>query len=265
MELHGALEGVRGRTADLGTKVRHDNQIEDPVAFTRRTRLGALIVVLALVGGVTAAGIASGAQSGVAENAAAEAKGSAADAAAPALAPAPAEEPRPTPVDTIAPVAVDPDVQKQLAYVLAHWSHYNLDDYGQVGDNDCVNFASQSLIERGWKMDDDWWSEGTGRDFTFSKAWVSSTAFRDYLAESHRATALTDQQRDQVKLGDIVQFDWDDSGDRDHTAIVTRIDQVGGGIRIYYGGHTDDTDFRSVDWAITVNHPGATAYYWSVP
>lgn len=233
-------------------------------------RLGALIVVLALVVGVTVAGIVSGQQSRAAQNAAAGssgavADGSSADAAAPAQAAEPAVEPRPTPAETIAPVAADQDVQNQLSYVLAHWLNYNHDDYGQVGDNDCVNFASQSLIERGWEMDDDWWSDGTGSDFTFSKPWVSSTAFRNYLAESGRATPLTDQQRDQVKLGDIAQFDWDNSGDRDHTAVVTRIDRTGDSIQIYYGGHTDDTDFRSVDWAITVNHPGATAYYWSIP
>ena len=231
------------------------------MAFTRRARLGALIVVLALVGGVTAAGVISGRPSGVAEKAVADGGGRDAVAAAPA----PDEEPRPTPADTVAPVSVDANVQKQLAYVLAHWSDYNLDEYGQVGENDCVNFASQSLIARGWEMDDDWWSKGTGSDFTFSKPWVSSTFFRDYLADSGRATALTDQQRDQVKLGDIAQFDWDNSGDRDHTAIVTRIDHVGDTIQIYYGGHTDDTDYRSVDWAITVKHPGATAYYWSIP
>ena len=156
-------------------------------------------------------------------------------------------------------------VTAQLAYVLKHWKHYNTADYGVVPDNDCVDFASQSLIVRGWKMDHDWWSEGTGEDFDFSSAWVSSTAFRDYLAKSGRAKALTDAQRDQVKLGDIVQFDWDDSGDRDHTAVVTRITGSGDTIKIYYAGHTDDTDYRSVDWAITVNHPGASVYYWSIP
>jgi hypothetical protein len=236
------------------------------VAFPRRLRLGALIVVMALVVGVTVAGVVTAQQSGAAQNAMAEgnAPGSAADAAAPVGAPERAVAPRPTAGERIAPVVSDPNVQNQLNYVLAHWSDYNLDDYGRVGENDCVNFTSQSLIERGWEMDDDWWSDGTGTHFTFSKAWVSSTAFRDYLADSGRAEPLTDQQRDQIKLGDIVQFDWDDSGDRDHTAIVTRIDRTSDGIQIYYGGHTDDTDYRSVDWAITVNHPGATAYYWSV-
>ena len=158
----------------------------------------------------------------------------------------------------------NPQILAQLDYVNAHWSDYN-DDYGVITGNDCVNFASQSLVQRGWAMDGDWWSAGDSDSFDFSSPWVSSTAFRDYIDESGRATALTDDQRDQVKLGDIAQFDWDNSGDRDHTGVVTRIETSGDTITIYYGGHTDDSDFRSVDWAIDVNHPGATAYYWSIP
>jgi hypothetical protein len=62
-----------------------------------------------------------------------------------------------------------------------------------------------------------------------------------------------------------VQFDWDNSGDRDHTAIVSRIEGTGDNIVISYAGHTDDTDYLSVDYAITEKHPGGTAYYWSIP
>jgi len=162
-------------------------------------------------------------------------------------------------------VASDPAVQAQLDYAMTYWSDYNTDEYGVLDGNDCVNFTSQSLIERGWQMDEDWWTEGTGADFDFSSPWVSSTSFRDYLDESGRASALSDEQRDQVKLGDVVQFDWDNSGDRDHTGIVTGIERSGDDITIYFAGHTDDSDYRSVDDAITVDHPGGTAYYWSIP
>ncbi|WP_166789329.1 MULTISPECIES: amidase domain-containing protein [unclassified Cryobacterium] len=156
-------------------------------------------------------------------------------------------------------------MQAQLSYALAHWKDYNTDQYGVVTGNDCVNFTSQSLVARGWAMDETWWTSGTGSDFDFSSPWVSSTAFMNYLADSGRATALTDDQRDQVKLGDVVQFDWDNTGDRDHTAVVSRIEGTGDDIVIYYAGHTDDTDYLSVDVAITEKHPGGTAYYWSIP
>ena len=172
---------------------------------------------------------------------------------------------RTVPAEAAAPVPVDAQAQAQVSYMLAHWTDYNTDAYGVITDNDCVNFTSQSLIERGWTMDDQWYAEGTGSDFVTSSPWISSTAFRDYVAQSGRATALTDDQRDQVKIGDVAQFDWDNSGDRDHTGVVTRIEGSGDDIQIYYAGHTDDTDFRSVDYAITEKHPGATAYYWSIP
>jgi hypothetical protein len=227
------------------------------VAFTQPQRIGGLVVVCALVGIVATAAIVTGHGSG---------QPPAAAGMNSAQSPAPAEDsPRPTPSDSVEPVAADPAVQKQLAYTLAHWQDYNLDEYGLMEGNDCVNFVSQSLVERGWEMDDEWWTSGTGMDFDYSSPWVSSTAFMRYLDSSGRATALTDDQRNQVKLGDIAQFDWDNSGDRDHTAIVTRIEGSGDDLEIYYAGHTDDTDYRSVDWAITVNHPGASVYYWSIP
>lgn len=174
-------------------------------------------------------------------------------------------EPRQTPVATAEPVPVDAAVQAQLNYALAHWTDYNTAGYGVITGTDCVNFTSQTLIERGWSMDDAWYASGTGSDFDFSSPWVSSTAFMNYMIDSGRGTALTDDQRDQVKLGDVVQFDWDNSGDRDHTAVVSKIEGTGDDIVISYVGHTDDTDYRSVDYAITEKHPGGTAYYWSIP
>lgn len=131
----------------------------------------------------------------------------------------------------------------QLAYVEAHWSDYNSAEYGVISGNDCMNFTSQSLIARGWTMDSEWSYSASGG---YSSAWASSTAFANYLAaHPERATALSDAQRDQVKVGDVVQFDWDGSGDWDHTGIVTRIS----GGTIYYSSHTADNNDQSIDSA----------------
>ncbi len=202
------------------------------------------------------------------------------DAATPA---ATDEAPRATPTDPAAPVTVEPTaaptaaptaepalsapVAKQLDYLLAHWKleNYNSAEWGILGENDCVNFASQAMIQRGWAMDGVWSSAKNGNAYDSSAAWRSSTAFMNYIQSTGKATALTDQQRDQVKVGDIAQFDWDNSGDRDHTGIVTKVERVGDTISIFFAGHTLDSDYRSVDTAITVDHPGGTAYYWSVP
>jgi hypothetical protein len=235
------------------------------VVLTRRFRIGAAVLVLGgLVAGTAAVASMTGDEP--------VASATATPAADPTTAPQ-AEETEPdttaadrdVPAEAAEPVPVDAAAQAQVSYMLAHWTDYNTDAYGVITDNDCVNFTSQSLIERGWTMDDQWYAEGTGSDFDTSSPWISSTAFRDYVAQSGRAIALTDDQRDQVKVGDVAQFDWDNSGDRDHTGVVTRVEGSGDDIQIYYAGHTDDTDFRSVDYAITEKHPGGTAYYWSIP
>ncbi|WKK72082.1 amidase domain-containing protein [Rathayibacter oskolensis] len=141
----------------------------------------------------------------------------------------------------------------QLDYLETYWSDYNSAQYGVISGNDCVNFASQSLIARGWTMDAEWSYSSTGG---YSSAWASSTAFNSYLAaHPERATALSDAQRDQVEVGDVVQFDWDGSGDWDHTGIVTSVD----GDTILYSSHTVDNFDQSIDSA-----SAARIMFWSV-
>jgi len=155
-------------------------------------------------------------------------------------------------------------VDAQMNYLLTYWQDRNEAEYGSYGDNDCVNFTSQSLIARGWVQDSEW-NHTTNSDgsHSYSSAWLSSTSMMKYFtARPELATALSDEQRDQVVIGDIVQFDWDNSGDRDHTGVVTRVEGSGADRVIYFAGHSLDSDFRSVDVAITTDHPGGTAYYW---
>ncbi|GLU87788.1 amidase domain-containing protein [Agromyces sp. NBRC 114283] len=154
----------------------------------------------------------------------------------------------------------DPRIDAQLGYVLAYWSDYNTDAYTVISGNDCANFTSQSLIARGWTMDGAWYYDAaTG---AMSATWASSTAMRDWLlGRPDLATPLDDSQRAQVKVGDIAQFDWDASGDRDHTAIVTRVEHSDAGTRIWVGGHTKDADYWDVDEAIA---GGGTVNYFSV-
>ena len=157
--------------------------------------------------------------------------------------------------------AVD-GVDRQLQYVLKHWKDYN-PEYQPLGSTDCVDFMSQSLLERGWKEQGAW----THADAVASSggAWISSTLFRDFMtAHPELGSPLTDDERSKVRLGDVVQFDWDGTGDRDHTGVVTRVVTEGGRTRIGFAGHTLDSDYRDVDTAITVDHPGGAAYYWSL-
>jgi hypothetical protein len=162
---------------------------------------------------------------------------------------------------------LSPSVAAQLEYAHDHWDDPDAERFGVIDENDCVNFTSQTLLARGWATDDEWWYDEGGDAYASSGAWISSTMLRDYLARHpERATALTDDQRDEVKVGDVVQFDWDDSGDRDHTGIITAVvTEADGSIDLEYAGHTDATWNRSVEWSITEQHPHGVAYYWSIP
>ncbi|MFF2273602.1 amidase domain-containing protein [Agromyces sp. NPDC058136] len=153
----------------------------------------------------------------------------------------------------------DPTIDAQLGYVLAHWNNYNTAEYTVLGGVDCANFTSQSLIARGWAMDAGWYYDrATG---AMSPSWSSSTAMRDWLStRPDLATALDDSQRGLVKVGDIAQFDWDGSGDRDHTAVVTRVEHTANGTRIWVGGHTKDADYWDVDEALA-NGGGSVSYF----
>ncbi|SIO11257.1 amidase domain-containing protein [Agromyces cerinus] len=224
--------------------------------------LAGIALVVLVAGGATIAW--SAAQQGAGDTAA---NGSADSLAGAPGAPGAGREPSDA-VTELADFSAHSDgVAAQLSYAYEHWTDTESDTFGFLPENDCANFTSQTLIARGWVEDDEWWFDESGDAYTHATAWISSTAMRDYLEEHpERATALTDDERSEVKAGDVVQFDWDDSGDRDHTGIVTSVETgLDGSVTILYAGHTDPTWDRSVDWAITELHPGGVAYYWSIP
>ncbi|MEJ3405352.1 amidase domain-containing protein [Rathayibacter sp. YIM 133350] len=179
-----------------------------------------------------------------------------------------------TPATTVAadsPVAVsaapaltftyvpDAGIQAQSAYIQAYWSNYN-PDYLQLSGADCANFASQGLLARGWSMDADWWYAGGAT----SSSWVSSTALYGYLSAHPERATLLGETRDDLKVGDIAQFDWDGSGDWDHTATVTRVEHTDSGTRVWVGGHTKDMDFWNVDEALATGGSDARIAFWSI-
>ena len=154
-----------------------------------------------------------------------------------------------------------PAIDAQVGYVLTHWNSYNSAAYTVLSGVDCANFASQSLVARGWAMDAGWYYDReTG---AMSPSWSSSTAMRDWLySRPDLATPLDDSQRGSVKVGDIAQFDWDGSGDRDHTAVVTRVERSDNGIAVWVGGHTKDADYWNVDEALASG--GGSVTYFSL-
>jgi hypothetical protein len=75
-----------------------------------------------------------------------------------------------------------------------------------------------------------------------SAAWVSSTAMSRWLeTRPDLATRLPYGRRADVRIGDIVQFDWSGVGSSwDHTAVVSKIvTGANGAVDIWYAEHTN--------------------------
>jgi len=159
-------------------------------------------------------------------------------------------------------------VDAQLQYAFQHWSldTYNLATYGEFNSvgGDCMNFVSQTLIARGIPMTAGW-SFTSPTDYTGS--WIYTPSFENYLLTTPEAgfTRLTVDQRDQVEVGDIVVFDWNSNDSADHIQIVSDIRTVDGKQQILMVGHNLDSNWRDFDTTITVDHPGALAWFWKVP
>jgi hypothetical protein len=157
-------------------------------------------------------------------------------------------------------------VDRQMAYAFRHWNSYNPEygDYNPVG-GDCMNFVSQTLLVRGWQMDDAWRSANA----TGSEAFVYVPTFETYLERNQERIGWTRyeaDQRDQVKIGDLVMMDWNPPTDLNHIQVVSDIiHDADGTISIKMVGHNIDTDYRDLDETMTVDHPGMSAYFVSLP
>ena len=157
-------------------------------------------------------------------------------------------------------------VAGQLAYAKAHYKSPNNAEYGDLGGTDCVNFTSQTLIARGWTMTAEWKFDSSSTE-PYTRPWISSTGFRDYLAQHPElATAMTWSQRDLVQPGDIVQFDWDNSGDRDHTAVVSGVtrDAITGERLLLVSSHSPAAFDWPVREVLAENSASTKVYFWHV-
>ena len=166
---------------------------------------------------------------------------------------------------TIAGAAPDSTaVTAELTYVHRYWRHRNTAAYGDLGATDCMNFTSQALHARGWPMTATWGHSSTLGHDAYTASWISSTAFMRWLGgHPGLATPLSDAHRDEVRVGDVAQFDWDASGDRDHTAIVSRIVRSAGGrIDIDVAEHSPSGLADSVDVLIAQHGGRGVIHYW---
>ncbi|MEY4410805.1 MAG: hypothetical protein RLZ69_379 [Actinomycetota bacterium] len=164
----------------------------------------------------------------------------------------------------IAPAALAAPAKAQFDFVAATWNAHSAKPFGYLPGRDCANWASQSLLKRGFTQTAKWHGYRS-RNHGATMNWISSTKLRAYLLSAGKATVLSDAQRAQVQIGDIVQFDWWNKGSQEHTGIVTHIEKAATGLKIYYASHTAHGLWWSVDRSIRISHPGATVSYLHLP
>jgi hypothetical protein len=161
--------------------------------------------------------------------------------------------------------ATTTDVDRQLEYAMRHWSDYNTAEYGTMNPigGDCANYVNQTLQARGWEQRSDWYNRAGGAEH--SATWTYCPAMDPWLeqnAATFGLTRRTSDEREHVKVGDVVMFDWNANGSPDHTTIVSEVfPEADGTIRIKSASHNQDGPYRDLDEMITVQHPGGTAWF----
>jgi hypothetical protein len=158
-------------------------------------------------------------------------------------------------------------VDRQLEYAFRYWDDYNTVFFGDFNawGGDCMNFVSQTLLARGWAPTEDWFNLAQE---DWAPAFVHVPSFDEWLSSHPEYGA---QRRglgriDDVKIGDIVVFDWDGDGSLDHAQVVSSTRVVDGETEVLMVGHNVDSTYRSIDDALEEQGtPKATVHFWSIP
>lgn len=154
-------------------------------------------------------------------------------------------------------------VDRQLEYAFAHWDDYNLAYYGDFNawGGDCINFVSQTLVARGWVPTDEWFNDAQE---DWAPAFVHVPSFDEWLSShpEYGAVRLGLDRIGDVKIGDVVLFDWEGDGSLDHAQVVSGID----GDDVLMVGHNLDSTYRSITAALeSQGHESAQVFFWSIP
>jgi len=155
-----------------------------------------------------------------------------------------------------------------VAYAYKYVYDYN-DKYKPM-EADCTNFVSQVMYEGGGiPMVDAWWrpyfdkddwyyyqNEAGYDDDEWSWSWVKAESLFWHIHD--RPLGEIAPYDTDLKLGDIVQFDFDHDGEIDHSSVVTKIDSSG---ERYVTYHTTDTKDKPLDYFF---EQGYDVYGWCI-
>jgi hypothetical protein len=150
-------------------------------------------------------------------------------------------------------------------YAYRYWRNYNpsyrnFSNSGSRG-GDCTNFVSQALRAGGWadvpgwyQSTSAWWYNRLNESYT----WVNADLFFDFTRNRQRGSLA--RYFSDLEPGDILQADWDNNGDIDHTMIVTY--KRGGELFLTY--HTNDTKDKPLSVLRREAGNRASYYAWKM-
>ncbi len=123
---------------------------------------------------------------------------------------------------------------------------------------DCTNYISQCLHAGGWTMtgypnrSNGWWM----RQGTWSYSWTVAHSLRWYLEGTDRAKRVS--QASELKLGDVICYDFEGDVRMNHTTIVTAIRS---GVPLV-NAHTSDSRMRNWQYRDSSAYTDAIKYYF---
>lgn len=133
--------------------------------------------------------------------------------------------------------------------------------------NDCTNFISQCLTAGGWtetgstlnRTQSDVWFYNSLSESLTSYTWAGANNHYQFHKVSGRSTMGT--TTGQLRLGDILQVDFEGDGVVDHTVIVSKEDSTGAD---YVSYHTTNTLNKPLSQFISACGTSAKFYVWLV-
>jgi hypothetical protein len=162
------------------------------------------------------------------------------------------------------------------------WATSTNSAYGRF-DNDCTNFASQAMEAGGWGMifgsnicdkrkdDDVWWylKDGCSRwywsNVDASYTWGGAENFYQFMKTSGRGTAASRVM--DLGEGDVLQMDFNGTGHRGHTMVVTKKTTTNLFLSYHTSDHLDEPFYADgANPGILARYPDPpTKYYaWKI-
>jgi len=154
---------------------------------------------------------------------------------------------------------------KAYKYAELWWNGFN-PAYREMKGNDCTNYISQVLHAGGMPMvntgakGSGWWYRG-GSSPSWSYSWTVAHSLRFALSKYMQAREVSDPR--QLKVGDVICYDWDGDGRWQHNTVVVDFDRSGMPL---VNAHTIASHRRYWDYRDSYAYTPSTRYaFYHIP